>query len=602
MIPRNRSHVGLRPKPRLGRSRGPIAPLRSLAGRAVRGLAVLAGSVTASRTFARASTASLTLAFVALVAIAAGAGVWYGWLRTPAAQVEPAAVYWTCVMHPESHEAGPGTCPKCGMDLVRSDTIAPPDPSGDPAGTTAAGAAAPTATGAAEPGSQRAPVAIDARRQQLIGLRTARAERERLARTIRAVGLVRYDETRLADVNLKLEGWIRDLFVDATGQFVRRGDPLFTLYSPDLLTTQNEYLLALTSRDQLRQSQIADVREQADRLVETARRRLDLWDLPADQLALLDETRKPQTTMTFRSAVTGHVIEKRALKGMRVTAGESLYRIADLSVVWVEADFYEREIALVRTGQRAVVTLDAYPGEQFFARVVYVYPYVEEATRTVRVRFEMANPRGRLKPGMYANVELSIPIGEGVVVPTNALIDSGRRQIVFVSLGDGYFEPRDVTVGQRFERTVQILRGLDAGEEVATAANFFIDADSQLQAALQGFEPLPAPAAPGGPTLQIAVKTVPDPPKAGENQAMVTVTDADGQPVEGADVTVGLFMAAMPSMNMPAMKSDAKLPHAGGGVYRGVCNILMLGRWDVTITVSKDGKRLGTRQLSLVAR
>ncbi len=545
---------------------------------------------------------SPALAFVALAAIAGGAGVWYGWLRAPAAQVEPAEVYWTCVMHPEIHEAGPGRCPKCGMDLVRSDTIAPPDAPEDPAATTAADTAAATATAAAEPGSQRAPVMIDARRQQLIGLRTARAERERLARTIRAVGLVRYDETRLADVNLKLDGWIRDLFVDATGQFVRQGDPLFTLYSPDLLTTQNEYLLALKSRDQLRQSQIADVREQAERLVETARRRLDLWDLPADQLALLDETREPQTTMTFRSEVTGYVIEKRALKGKRVTAGESLYRIADLSVVWVEADFYEREIALVRTGQRAVVTFDAYPGERFSARVVYVYPYVEEATRTVRVRFEMANPRGRLKPGMYASVELSIPLGEGVVVPANALIDSGRRQIVFVSLGDGHFEPRDVTVGQRFERTVQILRGLEAGEEVATAANFFIDADSQLQAALQGFEPLPAPAGPGGPTLQIAVKTVPDPPKAGENQVVVTVTDADGQPIEGADVTVGFFMAAMPSMNMPAMKSDARLMSAGGGTYRGTVSVLMPGRWEVTVAVSKDGRRLGSKQTSVVAR
>ena len=443
---------------------------------------------------------------------------------------------------------------------------------------------------------------IDARRQQLIGLRTARAERERLARTIRAVGLVRYDETRLADVNLKLDGWIRDLFVDATGRFVRRGDPLFTLYSPELLATQSEYVLALKSRDQLLQSQIPDARDQAERLVETARRRLDLWDLPADQVARLEETREPQTTMTFQSEVTGYVIEKRVIQGMRIMPGESLYTIADLSVVWVEADVYEREIGLVARGQQGRVTLDAYPGETFRARVVYIYPYVDEATRTVRVRFELANPRERLKPGMFANVELTLPLGEGVVVPANALVDSGRRQIVFVSLGDGHFEPRDVKVGQRFDQSVQILDGLSAGEEVAASANFFIDADSQLQAALQGFEPLPAAVEPGAPSLAIDVGTVPDPPRAGETEFVVTVRDADGRPVEDVEVTVGLYMAAMPSMNMPAMKSDGRLMAAGGGTYRGTVNVLMLGRWDVTVAVSKDGRRLGSKQTSVVAR
>jgi len=231
-----------------------------------------------------------------------------------------------------------------------------------------------------------------------------------------------------------------------------------------------------------------------------------------------------------------------------------------------------------------------------------VYPYVEEATRTVRVRFELANARARLKPGMYANVELSVPLGEGVVVPANAVVDSGRRQIVFVSLGDGYFEPRDVRVGQRFESSVQILDGLEAGEEVATSASFFIDADSQLQAALQGFEPLAAPLEAGAPRLVIEVATAPDPPGAGETDFIVTVTDADGRPVADADVTVGLFMAAMPSMNMPAMKSDGRLLPAGGGTYRGTVNVLMLGRWDVTVTVSRDGQRIGSKQTSVVAR
>ncbi len=547
------------------------------------------------------------LLVVSALVLAGGAGAWYGWHRQAASAADTAEIFWTCVMHPEIHEAGPGRCPECGMDLVRSDTIAAQEP--DPAAaapaamTDSAAAGADAAPGHDEGGTiARAPVIIDARRRQLIGLRTATAERRSLARTIRAVGLVRYDETRLADVNVKLDGWIRDLFVDATGRFVRQGDPLFTLYSPELLATQSEYVLALKSRDQLRQSQIADAREQAERLVEAARRRLDLWDLPADQVARLEATREPQTTMTFMSEVTGYVIEKRVLKGMRIMPGESLYKIADLSVVWVEADVYEREIGLIARGQQARVTLDAYPGETFRARVVYIYPYVDEASRTVRVRFELANARGRLKPGMYANVELSLPLGASVVVPVNALVDSGRRQIVFVSRGDGHFEPREVKVGQRFDQFVQILDGLSAGEEVAASANFFIDADSQLQAALQGFEALPAEVEPGTRKLAIDVGTVLDTPRAGETEFVVTVRDADGRPVEDADVTVGLFMAAMPSMNMPAMKSDGRLMAAGGGTYRGTVNILMLGRWDVTVAVSKDGRRLGSKQTSVVAR
>lgn len=545
------------------------------------------------------------MAVVAILGVAGGA--WYAWRAgyLEVRRAAPAATqerYWTCVMHPEIRADGPGKCPKCGMDLVPSDQVpgaqtgagAPPAP-GEP--TSAAAGQVPA-------GPARAPVMIDARRQQLIGLRTAKVERRPIERTIRAVGTIRYDETRLADVNLKIDGWIRDLYVDTTGKFVRKGDPLFSLYSPDLLTTQNEYLLALKTRDQMQQSQIPEAREQADRLVQTARQRLVLWDLPADQIAEIERTRQPQSTVVFRSDVIGYVIEKTALRGMRVMAGQMLYKIADLSVVWLEADFYEREMAHVRVGQRADVALDAYPGDDFSGRVVYIYPFVEEQTRTVRVRFALPNPGGRLKPGMFANVEQKLSLGQGLVVPTNAVIDSGERQVVFLSVGEGYFEPRDVKVGARLENVVQIVGGLEEGDEVAAAANFFIDADSQLQAALQGFSPLapPAPAEGGESGLQIDVHTVPDPPRSGDNQVEVAVRDAGGKPVADVEVVVTIFMAAMPSMNMPAMRSDAKLPHMGGGVYRGTLNVPMLGRWDATVAVVRGGKHLDARHLSLVAR
>lgn len=460
--------------------------------------------------------------------------------------------------------------------------------------------------GAAETaGTSRAEITIDPRRQQLIGVRTVPVERRDLMATVRAVGVVRYDETRLADVNLKLEGWIRDLYVDSTGEFVKAGQPLFTLYSPELVTTQNEYLLALKTRDQLRQSQLADAREHADRLVESARERLALWDLPADQMKKLDETRQAHNAIVFRSPVTGYVIEKQAIQGQHVMPGQSLYKVADLSVVWVEADVYEQELPRLRSGALATVTLDAYPGESFHGKVIFIYPYVTEQTRTVKVRFAFANPGTRLKPGMYANVELATPARMNLVVPSNALLDSGKEQVVFVALGDGYFEPRRVKVGQRFEDAVEILEGLKEGESVATGAAFFLDSESQLRSSLQAYEAAPeigGSASADRERLSITFRSEPDPPRSGDNQFEAVVKAPDGKPVTDAEVSVLFFMAAMPSMSMPAMRNQVKLTHAGDGVYRGAGQVMMAGRWDVTVNVLRDGQRIGSHQLSVVAR
>ena len=455
-------------------------------------------------------------------------------------------------------------------------------------------------------GTPRAEIMIDPRRQQLIGVRTVPVERRALTATVRTVGLVRYDETRLADINLKLEGWVRDLYVDTTGEFVKTGQPLFTLYSPELVTTQNEYLLALKTREQVRHSQLADAREHADRLVESAKQRLALWDLPPDQFSKLEESRQAQTAIVFRSPVTGYVIEKHALQGQHVMPGQSLYKIADLSTVWVEADLYEGELPRVRVGAPATVTIDAYPGERFPGRVAFVYPFVGEQTRTVKVRFALANRGARLKPGMYANVDLPTSTGRSLVVPTNALLDSGQeQQVVFVAQGDGYFEPRRVRVGQRLDDAVEIIEGLKEGESVASGAAFFLDSESQLRSSLQAYETPPAAGANATANrerLSITFRSQPDPPRSGENQFEAVVKTADGTPVTDTQVTVVFFMAAMPSMNMPAMRNEAKLAHAGNGVYRGAGQVMMAGRWDVTVNVLRDGQRIGSQQVSVVAR
>ena len=449
----------------------------------------------------------------------------------------------------------------------------------------------------------RADVTIDPRRQQLIGVKTVSVTRETVDQTVRAAGVVRYDETKQADVNVKVEGWIRDLYVDFTGQPIQRGQPLFTLYSPDLLNTQNEYLLALKTRDQMQQSTIADARQRADALVSSARQRLLAWDLPPDDLRTLDQTRQAVDAVVIRAPVSGFVTEKQALKGLHVMPGQSLYKVSDLSVVWVEADVYESELAVVRVGDAASVTVGAYPGERFAGRAIYIYPYVDDKTRTNKVRVQLTNRGGRLKPGMYATVELKSRGRLGLVVPTNAVLDSGTEQVVFVAHGDGLFQPRKVTIGRRLGDSTEILEGLKEGDQVATGASFFLDSESQLRASLQGYE---ASAAPPGSTVpagtEITFRTVPDPPKTGDNQLEATVKDASGKPIDDAEVSVQFFMPAMPTMNMPAMRSEAKLAPAGGGVYRGNGQVMMAGRWDATVTVARGGQRLGTRRLPLVAR
>jgi Cu(I)/Ag(I) efflux system membrane fusion protein/cobalt-zinc-cadmium efflux system membrane fusion protein len=394
------------------------------------------------------------------------------------------------------------------------------------------------------------------------------------------------------------------LFVDFTGQLVRKGQPLFSLYSPDLLNTEHEYLLALKTRDQIQQSTIADARQRAGDLVAAARQRLVLWDLTPEHIATLEENRTPDPSVIFRSPAEGFVIDKQALKGAHIMAGQTLYKIADLSVVWVEADVYENEIPLVKVGGRAIVTLDAYPGERFPGRVLYIYPYVDEKTRTNKVRYQFANRSGRLKPGMFANVEIVTAAGVGVTIPTDALLDSGKEQIVFVDQGNGYFQPRGVKVGRRLGNDVQILEGVQDGEVVATGATFFLDSESQLRASLQGFQPAPAGAAASTPSqqLDITLRSQPDPPRSGENQFEAVVKDLSGRPIDDADVSVQFFMPAMPTMNMPAMRNEVRLSPAGAGVYRGTGQVMMAGRWETTVTVTRGGQRLGTKQLPLVAR
>jgi RND family efflux transporter MFP subunit len=450
----------------------------------------------------------------------------------------------------------------------------------------------------------RVPVTLDARRQQLIGVRTARVARVMVTPEVRAVGTVRADESRQTEVNVKVEGWLRALRANFTGRPVQRGETLFTLYSPDLIATQEEYLLALRGQTQAIAGQVPELRDYSARLVDAARERLRRWDMGDAEIQELEQRAVAFETIPVRSPASGVIVEKTAVEGMHVTPGQTLFRIADLSSVWVEADVYERDMSAIRVGQTATVTVDAYPDQRFAGRATYIHPFVEEQTRTMKVRFQLPNPRGLLKPGMYANVELATPAASALSVPADAVLDSGTDQVVFVALGEGYFEPRRVRTARRVGDMVEVTEGLKEGEEVAIGATFFLDSESQLRAAVRGFEAPPVGAAPqaAGPRLDIAFRQQPDPPRTGDTMLEVTVTDALGMPVTDAEVSVTFFMAAMPTMNMPAMRNAATLQHAGGGVYRGPGQVMMAGRWDVTVTVMRGGQRLGSREFAIVAR
>ena len=462
-----------------------------------------------------------------------------------------------------------------------------------------------TAQAAPTTDAPRVNVPLDARRRQLIGVRTTTVTRRSMVSTIRAVGVVRADETRLTDVNIKLDGWIRELRVDATGQSVLKDAPLFSLYSPELLATEREYVLAARSGDELRDSVVPDARAGADSLAASARQRLRLWDLPADEIARLEQTLEPRDTVTFRSPAEGVVLEKTAMAGMHVTAGQTLYRLGNLGVVWIEADAYEHDLPAIRVGASARVTLDAYPTAPLTARVLFISPTLQPDTRTAKVRFSVSNPDGRLKPGMYATVELATSSNAALIVPIDAVLDSGREQLVFLANGDGTFVPRHVQIGARWPDAAEILSGVKDGDQVATSAAFFLDSESQLRAGVADYEggaAANAPQVPSTSSLVISLAAPPASTKAGENTFEVSVKDQSLRPIVDADVAIQLFMPAMPTMSMPAMRNTVKTTPVGEGVYRGSGEIMMAGRWEVTITVTRSGQLLGTLQTTLVAR
>jgi len=329
-------------------------------------------------------------------------------------------------------------------------------------------------------------VFVSPERQQISGVRFGRVEYRNLEKIIRTVGKMEFDEKKVSMVNPKIGGWIEDLYVDYTGKMVHKGQPLLSIYSPELVAAQEEVLLALKAKKILGASPITDVAEGGDRLLQGARRRLLLWDITPKQLETLEQTGEIKKSMILYSPVDGFVMEKMAYKGMALMPGTGLYKIGDLSSIWVIGDIYEYELPFIKIGDRAKITLAYYPGETFEGTATYIYPSLDPKTRTAKVRFDLPNPEFRLKPEMWANLELKTSLGRKLVVPEDAVMDSGTMQMVFLDRGQGHFESRHIQAGSKVQGYYEVLSGLKEGERVVTSANFLIDSESQLKGALGG--------------------------------------------------------------------------------------------------------------------
>lgn len=449
------------------------------------------------------------------------------------------------------------------------------------------------------------PVSLTPQRMQSIGVKTGTAAYRQVHDEILTTGSVEVDETRLAEVQLRFAGWIQKVYVDSTFKPVQKGQPLLTIYSPELVRTENEYLLAKQNRGLLAQSTVPGVASGAGTLVSSALERLKQWGIPERDIQELEETGQVKRDLEIDSPASGLIVERNALPTMYVQPGTKLYSIADLSTVWVYAQLFQNDIGRVKVGDSAIITVDSYPGRTFPGRVSFISPQLDQTTRTAKVRLEISNPHMNLSLGMFVNVKLDLALGRQLVIPASGVYQSGTRQIAFIDHGDGHFEPREIEVGARAGDDIVVTKGLKAGEHLATSANFLLDSESQLQAALGSFAPPPpgvgAAAAANAPQVSLDYSSSPSTPRLGANTLRVKLAGPDGAPITGAQVTVTFLMAAMPAMGMPAMRNVATLNEQAGGVYEGQGQIQMGGTWQVTVLATKNGQTIAQKQISVTA-
>jgi RND family efflux transporter MFP subunit len=454
-----------------------------------------------------------------------------------------------------------------------------------------------------------APVQLTNEQMNSIGVKTGTVEYKQLSDEIRATGTVDVDERLQSSVQVRFSGYIRKVFANATYQYVRKGEPLFTIYSPDLVATQEEYLLARRNQTALSGSSVDGVASGASSLTMATEQRLRQWDISDSEIAKLQKTGKAITELSINSPASGYIMERNVLPNTYVEPATKLYSLADLSQVWVDAQVFQNDVGRLKRGDHSSITVDAYPKRTFQGRIEEILPQVDMTTRTVKVRVAVNNPGVTLKPGMFVNVDLKSALGRQLVVPASAVFQTGIRQVVFIDHGNGSIEPKDVSLGVRVGDDFVVLKGLAAYQQIVTSANFLLDSESQLQAASGSYTAPPPGAgqqtpdqpADQEPTVAIDFTTDPNPAHKGSNIFHVKLSGTNGQPVAGAQVAVTFFMSAMPTMGMGAMNMTTQLTQKSPGLYDGTGVLDSGGTWQVTVTVKQNGRTIGAKQLRINA-
>lgn len=451
----------------------------------------------------------------------------------------------------------------------------------------------------------RGPVQVTPQKRQLIGVKTGLVEKRSLDTIIHAAGSVEYNEKKTSQIQMRVSGWIKELYVDSTGQQIKKGDPLFQLYSPDLFATEQEYLLAKKTLSRMKEGGMSHVREGVESQVESARARLLLWNMTEEQIDRLDEEGEVKPEMVFYSPVKGFVTKKSAVKGQYVTPEMVLYEIADLSTVWVYADIYEPDLGYLRQDQKVSISFTAYPDRTFTGRIIYIAPNLSPETRTVKARIELPNPGFLLKPGMYGDVDIRIKIPKRLVIPVEAVIDSGMRQLAFLDRGNGVFEPREIKLGAHHEGYVEVVSGLKEGDRVVTSATFLVDSESKLMAAASMMGMLgmggvnmekatmgkmemasqpPFPRSKKAGPYVLDLELFPDPPRAGENKISVKIINSQNQIIRDAAVTFSYVMT------MPGMTAEEVKGSLVKDAYEGKVKFAMAGGWKIDVLVKRKGQ------------
>jgi len=462
-----------------------------------------------------------------------------------------------------------------------------------------------SSTQASQDEAKLAPILIPPTRQQLIGLKFATVTQQDLVDSISATGTVETDEQSATYVQTRFSGWIRRVVADQTWQYVKQGQPIFTIYSPDLVSAENEYLLSARQAKSLAKSSVDGVADGATSMVSASLERLKLFGVPSSEIRRLQREGKARDEIAILAPASGYIVDRQAFPNQYAEPSMRLFTIANLSTVWVYAAIFQNQIAQIKNGDGVTISVDSYPGREFTGNVDFIWSALDPVTRTAKVRINLPNPEGEFKVGMFVNVNLKQRFGRGILISDSSVLQTGLHNIAFVDRGDGYLEPRELELGQHLSGGYVVLKGLVTGDRIVSSANFLVDSESQLQAAVGAYVPPPPGASAAGQaaaqTATIEMKIEPTPPRKGKNTITLVLRDSFGAPIDGANVSVVFYMPPMPAMGMAAMRRVATATPDGNGTYTATISLDSGGGWQVSASASKAGQQVATLQSNVTA-